>query len=89
MIRGSCKSPKCPADKVRTQASFHANDTARQLLERIFESQSPDLSAKSDLPISAKADEMKYILADVHTNHCQRCCVGRRLRFHHCFSCSS
>jgi hypothetical protein len=83
------KSPKRPADKVRTQASFHANDTAGQLLERFFKSQSPDHFAKSDLAVSTKADEMKDILADVDTDHCQGCCVGRRLRIHHCFSCSS
>jgi hypothetical protein len=33
---------QCPADKMRAQAGFHADDARRQLLEDLFEIQSPD-----------------------------------------------
>src|SRR5438477_3390512 len=53
-----------PAGEVRAQASFHANGAPRQFLERVFETQSPDLSAECDLPVDAESDEVKHFLAD-------------------------
>jgi hypothetical protein len=54
-----------PADKVRAQAGFHADDARRQLLEGVFESQSPDLPPQGNLPVDAEPDEVKHFLADV------------------------
>jgi hypothetical protein len=53
---------------MRAQASFHANDARRQLLERVFETQSPDLPAEGELPINTQSDDMKNLLADVDAN---------------------
>src|SRR5215831_19650639 len=39
-----------PADKMRAQAGFHGDDASRQLLEGIFETQSPDPPAEGNLP---------------------------------------
>ncbi|KZL01482.1 hypothetical protein PsAD5_00717 [Pseudovibrio sp. Ad5] len=38
---------QCSANKMRTHARFHAHNTARQLLERSHEGQTPDLFPKS------------------------------------------
>ena len=54
-----------PADEVRAQAGFHANDARRQLLEDISETQAPDLPSESDRSVGAEANEVKHILADV------------------------
>ena len=43
-----------PADEVRAQVSFHADDARRQLLECVFETQSLDLAAEGDLPVNAR-----------------------------------
>jgi hypothetical protein len=72
---------------MRAQASFHANDARWQLLERVFETQTPDPPSKSDLPVSREADEVKYFLANVDADNCQWRSIGLRLRFHYCFSC--
>src|SRR4051812_27886828 len=36
--------------KMRAQAGFHANDARRELLEGVFETQSPDLLRKAIFP---------------------------------------
>src|SRR6516165_3288809 len=56
---------QCPADKMRAQAGFHADDARRQLLEDLFEIQSPDPPPEGDLAVDAEPDEVKYVLADV------------------------
>jgi hypothetical protein len=56
---------------MRAQAGVHANDARWQLLEHIFEAQPPDLPAKGDCPISAQANEVKNLLADVDTDYRQ------------------
>jgi hypothetical protein len=56
------------ADEVRAQAGFHADDTPRQLLERVFQTQSPDLLPESNLPVDTEPDEVKNLLADVNAN---------------------
>lgn len=53
-----------PADEVRAQTGFHANDARRQLLERVFETQSPDLPPEGNLPVDAQPDKVKNLLAD-------------------------
>src|SRR5580704_16567149 len=56
------------ADEVRALASFHADDTRRQLLERLFETLSLDLPAERNLPINTQSDDVKNLLADVDTD---------------------
>jgi len=53
---------------MRTQASFHADDTRWQLLEGVFETQSPDLFTEDDLPIDSQPDDVKNLLADIDTD---------------------
>jgi len=53
------------ADEVRAQAGFHADDARWQPLERVFETQSPDLPPEGNLPVDAQPDEVKNLLADV------------------------
>jgi hypothetical protein len=65
-----------------------ADDARRQLLEHILETQSPDLPAQGNLPVGAKSDEVKNLLADVDTNDCYGYWVRLHLRLHGCFSCS-
>jgi hypothetical protein len=76
------------ADKVRAQTGFHPDDTARQVLECVFENQSPDLPADGDLAVVAQSDEVKNLFADVDTNDRQGHCVEFHRRLHRCFSCS-
>src|ERR1700731_1590504 len=80
--------PYCYADKVRAQTGFHADDARRQLLERVFETQSPDLPAKGNLAIGAQSDEVKNLFADVDANDRRGRRVVFHLRLHRCFSCS-
>src|SRR4051812_29357927 len=77
-----------PTDKGRAQAGFHANNTGRQLLKRLFQIQPPDLLAKSNLPVGPEPDEMKNLLANVDADHRQwrRRCL--RTGLHRCSSCS-
>jgi hypothetical protein len=65
MIRGSCPSARSTLLTVRVQASFHADDARLQLLECVFETQSPDLLAEGNLPVDANPDDVKNLLADV------------------------
>jgi hypothetical protein len=51
------------------QAGFHGDDAWRQLLEGIFETRSPDSSAKGNLPIGGEPDEVKHLLSDVDADH--------------------
>src|SRR6516164_2799415 len=60
-----------PADEVRAQTGFHADDARRQLLERVFETQSSDFPPESNLPVDAQPDNVKNLLADVDTDDCQ------------------
>jgi hypothetical protein len=53
------KSPQRPADKMRAQAGFHANDARWQPLKHLFETQPPDLPTKRDRPIGAQSNEVK------------------------------
>src|SRR5260221_10616765 len=85
MIRGSCPNPRSTLlTKMRAQAGFHANDARRQLLERVFETQAPDLPAEGDLPIDRQSYDVKNLLADVDTD--DRLCgrVGLLPRLHSC-----
>jgi hypothetical protein len=50
---------------VRAQAGFHADDARRQLLEGVFESQSPDPPAEGNLSVDTEPDEVKHVLTDV------------------------
>jgi hypothetical protein len=43
---------------MRAQAGFHGDDARRQLLEGIFETQSPDPPAEGNLPIGGEPDEV-------------------------------
>jgi hypothetical protein len=43
------------------------------LLAHIPETQSPDLAAEGNLPIDAKSDKVKNLLADVDANDCCGC----------------
>ena len=54
-----------PADKMRAQASFHADDARRQLFEDVAETQSLDPPSEGNLSVGSDADEVKYVLADV------------------------
>jgi len=58
-----------PADEVRAQAGFHTNDARRQLLECVFETQSPDLPSEGNLPVNAEPDEVKNLFANVDADH--------------------
>jgi hypothetical protein len=59
---------------VRAQASFHADDARRHLLERRRETQALDLPSEDNLPVDAKSNQVKDLLADVDAdNHRQRC----------------
>ena len=57
---------------MRAQASFHANDTRWQLLERVFETESSDLLTKGDLPVDTQSDDVKNLLADIDTDDRER-----------------
>src|SRR5262249_1788215 len=59
------QSAEHSADEVSAQASFHADDARLQLLVRVFETQSPDLLPEGNLPVDAKPDNVKNLLADV------------------------
>jgi len=72
---------------VSAQASFHADDARLQLPVRVFETQSPDLLPEGNLPVDAKPDNVKNLLADVDADHRQGRCARFCLRFHSCFSC--
>ena len=50
-----------------TQTGLHADDARRELLERRYKRQAPDLLVKNDLAISVKTNEMKHVLADIDT----------------------
>jgi hypothetical protein len=65
------KRPQRPADKMRAQAGFHANDARWQPLKHLFETQPPDLPTKRDRPIGAQSNKVKYLLADVDTDYRQ------------------
>src|SRR4051794_38763821 len=80
------QGPQRPADKMRAQAGFHADDTSGPLLERPFEIQPPDLLAKSNLPVGPEPDQVKNLLADIDADDGQWRCRGLRVWFHRCFS---
>jgi hypothetical protein len=61
----------------------------RQLLEGIFETQSPDPLAEGNLSISGEPDEVKHLLSDVDADHDRARHVGLHPRLHDCFSCST
>jgi hypothetical protein len=50
------KCPQCPADEMCAQASFHADNAGRDLLESIGEGEPLDLLAQNDLPLAVKKD---------------------------------
>ena len=50
---------------MRAQAGSHTNDARWQPLERVFETQSPDLSPEGNLPVDPQPDDMKNLLADI------------------------
>src|SRR4029077_922549 len=54
--------PQRPADEMRAQTSFHADDARRQLLERVRETQSLDLPSEGNLPVDAEPDDVKNLL---------------------------
>jgi len=54
---------------MRAQAGFHCDDARRQLLESIFEPQSPDPPAQRNLPSGGEPDEVKHLLSDVDADH--------------------
>jgi hypothetical protein len=60
-----------PAHEMRAEAGFHANDAGRQFLECRHKVQTLDFSAKRNLSIGRKTDDMKNIFADVDANRCQ------------------
>jgi hypothetical protein len=62
MTRGSCPTRAAFCYEVRAQTGFHANNSRRQLLERVFETQSPDLPAEGNLSVDAQRDEAKTFL---------------------------
>ncbi len=73
MIRGSCPNPrKRPADKMRAEGSFHADDARRQLLERVSQTQSPDLLPEGNLRVGAEPDKVRYVLTDVDADNRER-----------------
>ena len=47
------------------EASLHADNASRQLLERLLERQAADFTSERNLTVSAKADEVKDFLADI------------------------
>jgi hypothetical protein len=54
---------------VRAQAGFHADNARWQLLKRVFETQSPDLSSEGNLPVDAERDQVKHLLTNVDADH--------------------
>jgi hypothetical protein len=56
---------------VRAQAGIHGDDARRQLLEGIFETQSPDPPAEGNLPVGGEPDEVmvKHLFSDVDADH--------------------
>jgi hypothetical protein len=74
------QSTEYPADEVRAQPSFHADGAWSQLLERIFETLSPDLTAEGDVPIDVKPDQVKNLLADVDADDRHGRCAGSHFR---------
>jgi len=51
------------------QAGSHGDDARRQLLEGIFETQSPNPHAEGNLPIGGEPNEVKHPLSDVDADH--------------------
>jgi hypothetical protein len=45
------------------QAGSHGDDARRQLLEGIFETQSPDPHAEGNLPVGGESNEVKHLLS--------------------------
>jgi hypothetical protein len=82
------QSTEHPADEVRAHASLHADGAWSQLLERIFETQSPDLPAEGDLPIDTKPDQVKNFLADVDADDRPGTLCWIPFSASSCFSCS-
>jgi hypothetical protein len=64
MIRGSCPNAR---SILLTKCALKqaANDARWQLLERVFETQSPDLPPEGNLPVDTKPDDVKNLLAYV------------------------
>jgi len=50
---------------MRAQAGTNTNDARWQPLERVFETQSPDLSPEGNLPVDPQPDDMNNLLADI------------------------
>lgn len=57
-----------PTDKTRAEASLHADDARRQLLEGIDKRQALDLPTEGNTSIRVEADNMKNLLANVDAN---------------------
>ena len=60
-----------PADKVRAEACLHSDHTRWQLLEGLGQRQSLDLAPKSNLAVSAEADDVEDFFANVDADRCQ------------------
>jgi len=56
---------------MRAQAGSHTNDARWQPLERVFETQSPDLSPERNLAVDPKPDDVKNLFADIDADHRQ------------------
>ena len=73
------KGAQTPADKVGTEAGFHAHNAARQRLENRFERQSPELAAQDDFPAEIKSYDVKNVFPDIDADRLQRKLILRRL----------
>ncbi|KZK96642.1 hypothetical protein PsAD5_02432 [Pseudovibrio sp. Ad5] len=67
---------QCSANKMRTHARFHAHNTARQLLERRHEGQTPDLFPKSVATIVIEPNDVQCIFANVDADGKKFCDHG-------------
>jgi hypothetical protein len=76
--------PQRPTDKMRAEASLHADDARRQLLEGIDKRQTLDLPAEGNTSIRAEADNVKDLLANVDADGSKSGVWGSRL--YGCFS---
>ena len=60
--------PQRPTDKMRAEASLHADDARRQLPECLDKRQALDLPTEGNTSIRAEADNVKNLLANVDAN---------------------
>jgi len=64
---------QCPADKMGTQARFHANNTRRHFFKLADQCHSLDLAAEYNFAILVKTNKMKNLLANIDADGSKGC----------------